>query len=103
MPEQDRRAPGQWGEWALHVIMTLEKLEERLDKACERIAALETHMAVFNEWRRVQGEPTAEETEKIRDTQVDLRIEVAKLAVRAGGIGAIAVIVVLVLKALGVI
>lgn len=101
MPDQDSKPTGGWSEWATYVLMTLEKLEEALEKAIERIVCLEKQMAVILEWRRVQGEPTAAKTEEIEDRQVDLRIEVARLAVKVVGVGAIAAMVLWIAKLMG--
>ena len=54
-----------------------------------------TEIAVLKDWRETQSDPA---TKQIPDIKAD----VARIAVQTTGIGAIAVIVVLVLKSLGV-
>ena len=73
----------------------VKELKEEFKELNGTVRENTTDLAVLKDWRSSRAEPAVKEV-------VDLKVELAKYGAKAGGVGAVAILVVVILKSLGV-
>ena len=72
-----------------------DRIEKHLEELNGTVRENRTDIAVLKDWRDSQAGPATKQV-------ADIRVEVAKVAAQVTGVGAVAVVVALVLRSLGV-